>query len=129
MNSSGGVFIKLKLHGYIENIGDSKREIIDIIAIKNKDKLSYYFDEIKHKIIIQNDSLILVRESKEFIHNFDFKLNKETKSKYYLKAYDTEILIPIITNELIISENYIKITYLIKETNEEYVWVLEMSDK
>lgn len=125
----GGVFIKVKVYGYIENIGNSKRENIDTVAIKNKEILSYYHNDIKHKIVFQNNSLKFIRENQAFIHSFNFKLNKETESKYYIKEYNTDISLPIITKKLEMNNNYIKINYLIKETNEEYVFVLEMSDK
>lgn len=123
------LFIKIKVKGYLENIGKNTKETIDTLGIKNKYNVIYNYNNIKHKIIFNKKNILLVRENEEFIHNFNFELSKETDSEYYIKEYSTNIDVPIITNKLNISDNSIEIEYLIKETNEQYRFVLEMSDK
>lgn len=123
------LFIKIKVKGYLENIGKNTKETIDTLGIKNKYNVIYNFNNIKHKIIFNKKNILLIRENEDFIHNFNFELSKETDSEYYIKEYSTNIDVPIITNKLIISDNSIEIEYLIKETNEQYRFVLEMSDK
>ncbi len=58
-----------------------------------------------------------------------FKPNKITKTEYYLKEYNTSIDIQIKTNKINISEEIIEIDYTIIDTKENYLYILEMSEK
>ena len=58
-----------------------------------------------------------------------FKPNKTTKTEYYLKEYNTSIDIQIKTNKININEEIIEIDYTIIDTNENYLYILEMSEK
>ena len=58
-----------------------------------------------------------------------FDINKVTKTEYYLKEYNTSIDIQIKTNKINIKEEIIEINYTIIDTNENYLYVLEMSEK
>ena len=122
-------FIKIKVQGYLENKENNIKELIDTFAIKNKQNIIYNHNNIKHKIVFDKKNILLIRENEEFIHSFNFKLNEETDSVYYIKEYSTNLNIPIITKKLNISDSLIEIKYLIKETEDEYEFVLEMSDK
>ena len=58
-----------------------------------------------------------------------FKPNKITKTEYYLKEYNTSIDIQIKTNKININEEIIEIDYTIIDTKENYLYILEMSEK
>ena len=72
---------------------------------------------------------MLARESKEFSNMIIFNLNKITKNEYYLKEYNTSIDIQVKTTKININEEIIEIYYTIIDTNEEFLYVLEMSEK
>lgn len=58
-----------------------------------------------------------------------FDLNKITKNEYYLKEYNTSIDISVKTTKIKTNEEIIEIYYTIIDTNEKFLYVLEMSEK
>lgn len=118
--------IRIKIKGYLENTTEKSKETYDIKGIQNKNKITYIYNDIKHVIDIFSDKVFLSRESQDFIHKLSFTLNKETNSEYYIKEYGTSIEIKVITTELNITENHIKINYKIIDTGEEYEYLIEM---
>lgn len=119
-------FIKVKVKATIKNITDKTEEKIDTFGTKNKNKITYHNGDTKIKLEIHKDNLILVRENKNFIHTFDFKINKETNSEYYIKEYNTSIDINVLTTKLVISDNRIILAYIIKDSSDEYNYILDM---
>ena len=122
-------FIKIKIKGYLQNLTENTKDNIDIMGVLNKQNIHYILNDTDHKIIIDNDKVTLIRENKNFIHKFEFELNKQTKANYYIKEYNTDIDVLVITNKLNISEEKIEIIYKIIDSNEEYKYVLEMRNK
>ena len=104
-------------------------EIIDTFGIKNKNTISYIYNDIKHKIIITKESIILIRENNDFNHELIFKLNTMTKTEYYIKEYNTSIDIYIKTTKINTSDYKIEINYEIEDTRDNYLYILEMSEK
>lgn len=122
-------FIKIKVKGYLKNITENTEEKIDTYAVKNKDKISYIIDDTKYKIEIHPSNITLTRENKEFIHCMIFEYNKETTTNYYIKELNSELSIKILTTKLEIQESIIKINYKVLDNDNEYIYVIEMSEK
>ena len=122
------LFIKIKVHGYIENITKKECETIDTFAIKNKNTISFKQSNIKYIVRITDDCVVLQRENPNFKHELIFKLNTSTISLYYIKEYQANIEIKLITKKLLIKENSLLIEYLVEDSNEEFKYLLEMSE-
>ena len=118
--------IRVRIKGYLENITEKTKETIDVIGIKNKQTLKYMYNDTKYNIDIQNNKIILIRENDDFIHKFVFAQNKQTDTIYYIKEYNTELTVSMITNNLNIINDKIEIYYRIIDSNEEYKYLIEM---
>lgn len=121
-------FIKIKLKGYLKNINQNTTEIIDVNAIKNKNTINYKINDILHKITIKNNKLFLSRNNNEYSYELIFELNKETNTEYYIKELNTSIDIRIKTTKLLIKDNKIEINYTVIDSDEKYLYLIEMSD-
>lgn len=121
-------FIKIKVKGYLENLTEKKKDLIDTKAIKNSNIISYIIDDTKYKIIIEKNRITLLRENDEFSHGMIFEENKTNKSEYYLKESNYSLEFNIETTNLNIEKNKINITYKIIESDNIYNYVLESSD-
>ena len=119
--------IKIKLKGYLKNVNENKTEIIDTSAIKRNNTICYTKDNTKHNIIIENDKIVLSRNNEEYSYELIFQKNKEYISEYYIKKLNTSINIRIITNNLIVDDNKIEIKYKIIDSEEEYIYFIEMN--
>ena len=97
-------FIKIKIKGYLKNVTENETKNIDVTGIKNKNKISYFWDNIKHILTIEENKITLKRESEEFIHGMIFKENKETITNYYIKELNSSIELKILTNKISITE-------------------------
>lgn len=121
--------IKIKIKGYLQNLTENTKDNIYAVAILNKKNIHYILNNTDHKIIITDDKVFLIRENQEFVHKFVFELNKQNKASYYIKEYNTEFNFSIITSKLFVDKNKIEIIYKIIDSNEEYKYLLEMSEK
>jgi hypothetical protein len=119
--------IKIKVKGYLKNITKNEVEYIDTNAIKNKNKISYVVDGIKHKLELLDNKIIIERENDIFSNKLEFISNEETKSEYYIKEYNSQIDINIITKKITIAK-IVRIEYIIKDSEEEYIYEIEMSE-
>ena len=120
--------IKVKVKGYLKNLTEKEEEIINTIAIKNSNIISYIIDNIKYKLILEKEKISLQRENNEFSHIMIFVKNKTIPSEYYLKESNYSLEFNILTTELILTNNKLEITYKIEESENTYNYVLEMSD-
>lgn len=119
-------FIRIRVISYLRNITEKKELKTDTFGIKNKNKISYHHDDMIVKIEIKDKSIHMTRENQNFSHTFEFKLNAETTSEYYIKEYNTSLEVKVLTTKLSISDNNISINYTIKDSNEEYSYILDM---
>lgn len=62
-------------------------------------------------------------------HSFIFEDNKITTSNYYIKDQNLELEINIKVLSMQIEENIIKICYLVNDTDNEYEYKIEVSEK
>ena len=120
--------IKIKVKGYLENITENQKDLIDTNAIQNSNIISYVLENTKYKIITEKNKITILRENEEFSHGMIFEENKTNKSEYYLKKENYSLEFNILTTKLNINKNKIDITYKIIESENIYNYVLESSD-
>ena len=89
---------------------EEKIEKKDIKLKKENNIMTFLSDNEKFKMTL-NDNIILEKDNDESLIVFDFKLNEETSSKYYIKDLDFYIDTKIKTKQLEIKDNYIIIEY------------------
>lgn len=89
---------------------EEKIEKKDIKLKKENNTMTFLSDNEKFKMTL-NDNIILEKDNDESLIVFDFKLNEETSSKYYIKDLDFYIDTKIKTKQLEIKDNYIFIEY------------------
>ncbi len=121
--------IKIKVKGYLRDIDEGTITNIDTFGIKNKNKITYNEETVTNTILQEDNKLILIRENNEFKNILIFDLNKETISEYLLKENDLTIELNIKTNLIEIEDNHIKVRYLVIDSDNEYEYSIEMSDK
>ena len=122
-------YIKIRIKGFLKDIDEGTITNIDTFGIKNKNKITYKEETVTNTILQEEDKLILIRENDEFKNILIFDLNKETISEYLLKENDLTIELNIKTNLVEIDNNYIKVRYLVIDSDNEYEYNIEMSDK
>ena len=121
--------IKIKVKGYLKDIDEGIITNIDTFGIKNKNKITYNEETVTNTILQEDNKIILIRENDEFKNILIFDLNKETISEYLLKENDLTIELNIKTNLVEIEDDYIKVRYLVIDSDNEYEYSIEMSDK
>lgn len=121
--------IKIRIKGFLKDIDEGTITNIDAFGIKNKNKITYNEETVANTVLQEDDKLILIRENDEFKNILIFDLNKETISEYLLKENDLTIELNIRTNLVEINDNYIKVRYLVIDSDNEYEYNIEMSDK
>lgn len=121
--------IKIRIKGFLKDIDEGTITNIDAFGIKNKNKITYNEETVANTVLQEDDKLILIRENDEFKNILIFDLNKETISEYLLKENDLTIELNIRTNLVEIDDNYIKVRYLVIDSDNEYEYNIEMSDK
>ena len=121
--------IKIRIKGFLKDIDEGTITNIDTFGIKNKNKITYNEETVTNTILQEEDKLILIRENDEFKNILIFDITKETISEYLLKENDLTIELNIKTNLVEIDDNYIKVRYLVIDSDNEYEYNIEMSDK
>jgi len=122
-------FIKVHLKGYLQNLTENTKDIIETTGIINKNKITYYDNSIKYTIEKFKDKVFLKRENEEFIHGIVFKQNELYDTEYYIKELNTSLTIKIKTKKIYISDNKIEVNYEIIDNSNDYLYIIEMSDK
>lgn len=123
---SGGVIIRIKVKGYIKNITENTKEIIDTYAIKNKNKINYINEETSYKIEMKNHKIIIIRDNQKISHKLIFDIDNVTKSEYYIKELNTSIDVMIKTINIHQTDKQIKIEYEIIDNKNKYIYVLDL---
>lgn len=120
--------IKTKVHGYLKNITENTVDCFDNICKFNNDKYLYTDKDTTYTLKRNSNTIIFTRENSEMHHTMIFNLNKITTSEYYLKELHTSLEFNIKTTILNITDRQFKINYEVLETNNEYEYIIEMSD-
>lgn len=125
----GGILTKLNIKGYLKDITNNEITEINTKAIKVKDKISYYLDQEKYTLkIISPTKLILKRITKEIDSIIYFEENKILPSEYNLKDNNLSLNIDIRTNKINLQDEFIKISYTVIDSNNNYEYYIEMSE-
>ena len=121
--------IKVCIKGYIKNENENTTINFNAFGIKNENKINYVEKDVVNKIVIEKEKIILIRENKEFKNTIVFKLNEETISEYLLKENNFVIELKIYTIQMDISNNLLLINYLVVDSDNQYEFYMEMSEK
>ena len=125
----GGILTKLNIKGYLKDITNNEITEINTKAIKVKDKISYYLDQEKYTLkIISPTKLILKRSTKEIDSIIYFEENKILPSEYKLKDNNLSLNIDIRTDKINLNNEFIKISYTVIDSNNNYEYYIEMSE-
>ena len=125
----GGILTKLNIKGYLKDITNNEITEINTKAIKVKDKISYYLDQEKYTLkIISPTKLILKRSTKELDSIIYFEENKILPSDYSLKDNNLSLNIDIRTDKINLNNEFIKISYTVIDSNNNYEYYIEMSE-
>jgi len=112
--------MKIKINGYIENSELKEEHKIETTGIKKDNIIIYSENDVKTKIIIKDNSLILIRETNKFIMDIILEKDRQTEGKYYINELDKTITLNVNTNDLKIKENSIYAEYQINSAVIEY---------
>lgn len=123
----GVIFIRIKIKGYLKNITDNETIKFEEKGIKNKNKITYFNNDIKNVIKINGNEIILIRDGNEFVNTFVFN-KKNSSCNYLIKDNNYDVDIGVNTIMMDISDNSICIKYVIVDSNCEYEYKIEMSD-
>lgn len=125
----GGISTKINLKGYLKDVTNNESNNIDTTAMKNDNKITYYLDKEKYTIkIVSPTRLILNRTTKEIDSTIYFELNKVLPANYTIKENNLSLSIDIRTNKIEIKDNYIKISYTVIDSENNYEFYIEMRD-
>ena len=91
-------------------------------------KYHYIDKETNYTLKNNQNEVIFTRENQEIIHTMIFNKQKTTVSIYYLKELHHSLEFNIKTTNLKVTNNKVIINYQIQETNNEYEYIIEMSD-
>lgn len=103
----------LKYQGEITNY--------DVNGIKNINKIMYQEDNYKVTIIINKDSIKLIRKNKEIMLEIEFINNKKVIGYYTLLDGNNKLELDIYTKKLIIQDTYIEIEYELNDETRIYI--------
>lgn len=123
----GSDIIRIKINGYLKNNNENEIIYFKEKGIRNKNKMSFIFDNVKYSIKFSNDNVMMIRDGNDFVNSFSF--NKENgKSSYYLKEHGYSVDMNIITKCFNVMDNSIYLKYVIVDTECEYELLFEMGD-
>lgn len=120
------IFIKIKLKSIINNIDNNEKNVYNLEGKKNANKVSYYDGEYLNEITISLNTITLLRKSNEVEYILIFDKNKKTQTKYNINKHNIFINIEVITQDIEIKENKIKIKYtqIIDSMKQDFEYVL-----
>lgn len=124
-----GENIKINIKGYLLNKEDNTKKEFATTCLKNKDIYKYIYDKTIYTLDLTNKSkIIFIRENDDIYHKMIFS-NKIEKTEYYLKKMKQTIIITILHTQIEINNNCLQIQYQLKETNDKYVFLIELGEK
>lgn len=92
----------------------------ELSALIIDNNIKYIDNDIIVNININNDIIIMKRENNEYQLILEFKNKKKTTGSYLLKNNNIQFDLEILTNNLIIEDNFISIIYEINNEVKEY---------
>lgn len=123
-----GVIIKVKIKGYLLNKNDNIKEEINTTSIKENQIYKYINNNTKYILDLTNPNRItMIRENDEMLHKMIFSSESEN-TEYYIKEIRQSMNITIEDTKIQLQDNKIEINYKIKETDNEYTYIMEMGE-
>lgn len=123
-----GVIIKVKIKGYLLNKNDNLKEEINTTSIKDNHIYKYINNNTKYILDLTNPNrIILIRENDEVLHKMFFS-SKSEKTEYYIKEIRQTMNLTIEETKIQLQDNKVELNYKIKETDNEYAYVMEMGE-
>ena len=113
----------------LKNLNTNEIEINKTIARKEKNKITYQINDFKYILKISPNILILNRNNQELECTMYFKLKKRTFTTYTLKQGEYNLEIEIETTFLSMTDKKIEIHYKVIDSNINYEYHIEMSEK
>lgn len=116
---------KIRINVIITNKTTKDTSNISCLGIKQDNKITYICDNIKNSIELLNNKIIIKRSSHNYQNIIDLN---NTNGKSTITIPEGTIKLLLDTKKIIKKENYIKINYIVKETNEEYELIIEIGE-
>ena len=121
---------KIKINSIVFGKETTKYEI-STNGIKKDSIITYKDDNSLVSITILDDIVSIKRENNDMIQNLKFEKDKQHLTNYYIKDLNMDIIIKTNTNNLIISNNNIRVEYdlfMNDEFSDTFTFALEWSD-
>lgn len=121
---------KIKINSIVFGKETTKYEI-STNGIKKDSIITYKDDNSLVSITILDDIVSIKRENNDMIQNLKFEKDKQHLTNYYIKDLNMDIIIKTNTNDLIISNNNIRVEYdlfMNDEFSDTFTFALEWSD-
>ena len=121
---------KIKINSIVFGKETTKYEI-STNGIKKDSIITYKDDNSLVNITILDDIVSIKRENNEMIQNLKFEKGKQHSTNYYIKDLNMDIILKTNTNDLITSNNNIRVEYdlfMNDEFSDTFTFTLEWSD-
>lgn len=110
---------KVNIHSILSNFENETTTVDTIAEYDEKEKtLNYIEDDLKVKIKILKDKVIIDRKNTDYHLSLEFEQNQEKKCKYKVKSIGLDLDIIVYTKILEIDENIIYINYELFNDNK-----------
>lgn len=109
---------KRKIKISLKNSDEVIESELSALIIDNT--IKYIDNDIIVSINIDNDYIIMKRENSEYQLILEFKNKRKTTGSYLLKENNIQFDLEILTNDLIIKDEFISIVYEINNENKKY---------
>lgn len=110
---------KVNIHSILSNFENETTTVDTIAEYDEKEKtLNYIEDDLKVKIKILKDKVIIDRKNTDYHLSLEFEQNQEKKCKYEVKSIGLDLDIIVYTKILEIDENIIYINYELFNDNK-----------
>lgn len=115
---------KIYINSMLHNKKENKFYSDEVIGIKDN-KIKFITDKVMNILDINNDVINLKRKSDEYEIDMIFDKNTKTKGTYYIKTLGY-LNLEIVTNKIIIKDNYIEIDYTMYLENEKINFIYKL---
>lgn len=115
---------KIYINSMLHNKKENKFYSDEVVGIKDT-KIKFITDKVMNILDINNDIINLKRKSDEYEIDMTFDKNIKTKGTYYIKTLGY-LNLEIVTNTLVIKDNYIEIDYIMYLENEKTNFIYKL---
>ncbi len=115
---------KIYINSMLHNKKENKFYSDEVIGIKDN-KIKFITDKVMNILDINTDVINLKRKSDEYEIDMTFDKNAKTKGTYYIKTLGY-LNLEIVTNKIIIKDNYIEIDYTMYLENEKTNFIYKL---